>query len=79
MNGVDGVKGEIARIFSLRPAALQLCSVKRGCVVLHFSIPAAVADHIFPVSYFKHVALNMIGVRVLSCERADQTSKEETK
>ena len=79
LSGVNGVKGEIARIFSLRPAALQLCSIKRGCVVLHFLISAAVADHIFPVSLIKTLSLSLIRVRVLSCERVDQINKEEMK
>ena len=79
MNGVECVKGNIARIFSLRPAALQLCSIKEGCVELHFLISAAVADHIFPVSPSQHLALSDIGVRILSYEGAELTSRGETK
>ena len=79
MNGVDALQEKIVTIFSLRPAALQLCSIKKGCVELHFLISAAVADHIFPVSPSQHSSLSEIGVRVLSCEGVEQTSREKTK
>ena len=77
MEGVQGVIGEIAEVFHMRPAALQLCSIKKGCVMLHFLISAAVADHILPVSLSQHSALKRIGVRILSCEGVDQTSSKE--
>ena len=79
MKGVEGVKGEIAKIFCLRPAALQLCSIKKGCVELHFLISAAVADHIFPVSPSQHSALSKIHIRVLICEGMDHTSESNDK
>ena len=79
MNGVECVKGDIARIFCLRPAALQLCSIKDGCIELHFLISAAIANSIFPVSPSKHSALSEIGVRVLSCEGVDQTGNQGEK
>ena len=76
---IKGVIGKIAMLFELQPSALQLCSIKKGCVELHFLISAAVADRIFPVSPSQHSALSEIGVRVLSCEGVEQTSREETK
>ena len=79
MNGVDALQEKIATTFSLRSAALQLCSIKKGCVELHFLISAAVADRIFPVSSSQCSALSEIGVRVLSCEGVEQNSREETK
>ena len=79
MNGANVLKEKIATTFSLRPAALQLCSIKKGCVELHFLITAAVADHIFPVSPSQHSALSEIGVRVLSCEGVKQISRKKTK
>ena len=83
--GIDKIEeiqraiAEIATIFQLRPSALQLYSIKKGCVELHFLISAAVADCIFPVSPSQHSALSGIGVRVLSYEEVEQTSREETK
>ena len=74
VKGIEGVKGRIAKIFQLRSSALQLCSIKKGCVELHFLISAAVADHIFPVSPSQHSALSKIGVIVLSCEGVEQPS-----
>ena len=65
MKGVLQVKGEIARVFGLRPAALQIRSIEEGCVKLYCYISAAVADHIFPVSPSQHSALSEMGVRVL--------------
>ena len=73
MKGVVGIIGKIAELFSLRPAALQLCSVKRGCAELHFLISAAVADLIFPVSPTQQSALSKIGVTVLLCEGVAKT------
>ena len=75
MTGVEGIKEEIAKVFCLRPAALQLCSIKKGCVELHFLVSAAVADYIFPVSPSQHSALSEIGIRALSCEEVEQTTK----
>ena len=74
INGVERARGKIARIFSLRPAALQLRSIEKGCVELHFLISIAVADCIFPVSPSQHSALSEIGVKVLSCGAVDQIS-----
>ena len=74
INGVGRARGKIAQIFSLRPAALQLCSIEKGCVELHFLISAAVADRIFPVSSSRHSALSEIGIKVLSCKAVDQVS-----
>ena len=37
----------VANILGLRPAALQLCGIKKGCVCVTYSIPAPVADIIF--------------------------------
>ena len=79
MKGVVGVIGEIADVFGLRPAVLQLCSIKKGCVELHFLISATVADCIYPVSSKQHSALSEMGVRVLSCEDVKQSYREETK
>ena len=79
MKEIEKVKGRIAKIFQLRSSALQLCSIKKGCIELHFLISAAVADHIFPVSPSQHSALSEMGVRVLSCEEVEQTNREKTK
>ena len=78
LEGVQEVKERIAKVFGLKPLALQLCLIKKGSVELHFLISAAVADHIFPVSPSQHSALSEIGVRVLSCEGMEQTSREKT-
>ena len=66
MNDVVAIMKEIAETLGIPPEALQLCSVKKGCVELHFLISAAVADHIFPVSPSQHLTLSEIGVKVLS-------------
>ena len=78
MQGLKGVMGQIAKIFHMRPAALQLCSIKKGCVELHFLISTAVADIIFPVSSPQHLALSEIGVKVLFCKEVDQIRGEDT-
>ena len=77
IKSVEGVRDKVATIFNLRPSALQLCSIKKGCVELHFLISYAVADRIFPVSPSQHSVLSAIGARVLLCKGVDQTSREE--
>ena len=67
--------GKVASIFQLQPSTLQLCSIKKGCLELHFLISAAVADHILPVSPSQHSALSEIGVKVLFC---DETVNNES-
>ena len=79
MEGVVKITGDVARIFSLQVSALQLCSIKKGCVELHFLLSAPVAKRIFPVSSSHHSALNKHGIKVLSCEGVIQTSREEDK
>ena len=78
MQGVEKLKGKVAEIFGLRHSALQLCSVKKGCVELHFLVCAAIAARIFPMSSCQHLALSYISVRVLSCDGVNQIDIEET-
>ena len=73
---INRMIGKVASIFELQPSALQLCSIKKGCVELHFLISAAVADHIFPVSPSQGTALSEIGVRVLSCDKTVNNESE---
>ena len=73
---INRMIGNVASIFELQPSALQLCSVKKGCVELHFLISAAVADHIFPVSPSQDLALNEMGVKVLSCDKTVNNESE---
>ena len=68
MNAIETAKSEVSQVFGLRSLALQLCSIRKGCVELHFIISAAVADHIFPVSPSQHSALSAYGIRVLFCK-----------
>ena len=79
MQGVEGVVGKIAKLFHMRPAALQLCSIQRGCVELHYLISAAVADHIFPVSPSQRSALSEMGAKVLFYGDGDEGGREEPK
>ena len=68
LEGVQGVKRKVAKILGLRPSVLQLCSINKGCIELHFLISKTVADHIFPVSPSLHSLLAEIGVQVQSCK-----------
>ncbi len=65
LEGVQALQNKVAKVFDLRFSALRLCSIKKGCVELHFMISAAVAEHILPVSHGQHLALREIGVRLL--------------
>ena len=45
LEGVRGVRGKIADVLGLRASSLQLCSVLKGCVELHFILLIAVVLH----------------------------------
>ncbi len=62
----------IAEALSLQRAALQLCSVKQGCLELYFLITVAVAKRIYPVSPTVQAALSVMGVKVLTCRSTDE-------
>ncbi len=72
LEGVQSMKRKIAKAVGLKPLSLQLCSIKEGCIELHFLISADVANRIFPVSPAQESALSDIGVRVLFCEEVEQ-------
>ena len=72
LDGVRKTMKKIAPILGLRPLALHLCSIKKGCVELHFMISAAVVDHIFPLAPSQQLALCEIGVRVLEGDHRDK-------
>ncbi len=73
LEGVKSIIKKIAKAFGLKPLSLQLCSIKKGCIELHSLISADVANQIFPVSPAHESALSDIGVRVLFCEKVEQT------
>ncbi len=68
---VQGLKWRIAETLGLRAAALQLCSVKKGCVELHLLISMAVAKCIFPVSTTVQAGLTEMSVKILTCDSTD--------
>ncbi len=72
LEGVQSMKRKIAKVLGLKPLSLQLCSIKKGCVELHFLISSDVANRIFPVSPAHESALSDIGVRFLFCEEVEQ-------
>ena len=76
LNGTIVLKVKVAEILGLEFNALQLCSVKKGCVELHFLVSAAVAEHIFPLSPSQQLALSEIGARLLPF---DEEKKKERK
>ena len=65
LHDVQVIKDKVAKVLGLNYSTLQLSTIEKGCVELHFFIPAAVADRIFPVSPSQNSALDEIGVRVL--------------
>ena len=67
MNAIETAKNEVSQVFGLRSLALQLCSIGKGCVELHFIVSAAVADHVFPVSPSQSSALSAYGISILFC------------
>ena len=62
----------IAEALGLQGAALQLRSVRQGCLELHFLITVAVAKRIYPVSPTVQAALSAMGVKVLTCGSTDE-------
>ncbi len=65
----------IAGALGLQRAALQLRSVRQGCLELHFLITVAVAKRIYPVSPTVQAALSAMGVKVLTCGSTDEVEK----
>ena len=70
------VHGKIAEVLGVSSWALQLCSIKEGCVCLRFWIPPRVADHVLPLSQSQQAALNDIGVRIL--DQVEDTGEEQS-
>ncbi len=70
LNETVVLKIKVAEILGLEFNALQLCSVKKGCVELHFLVSAAVAELVFPLSPSQQSALSEIGVRLLPFNEA---------
>ena len=66
LQDVRDVKVKVADVLSLRYTALQLHTIEKGCVELHFFIPTAAADHLFPITSKQHSDFKEIGVRVVS-------------
>ncbi|XP_064389815.1 uncharacterized protein LOC135337765 isoform X3 [Halichondria panicea] len=62
------LQDNVAKILGLEPKALQLCSVKKGCVELQFLVSVAVAEYIFPLSPSQQSALSGIGAILLPLE-----------
>ena len=66
LHDVQAIREKAAKILHLKYSTLQLYSIEKGCIELHFLISSAVADHIFPMSPSQQLALSEIGVRVVS-------------
>ena len=62
----------IAEALGLQRAALQLCSIKQGCLELHFLVTVAVAKRIYPVPPTVQAALSAMGVKVLTYGSTDE-------
>ena len=71
LQDVRSVKESVAKVLNLNCTALQLHTIQKGCVELHFFISFAVADHLFPISSSQHSALNEIGVKVATKQFCD--------
>ncbi|XP_064407491.1 uncharacterized protein LOC135352241 isoform X2 [Halichondria panicea] len=69
---VKRLTSRIAEALGLQRAALQLRSVKQGCLELHFLVTVAVAKRIYPVSPTVQAALSVMGVKVLTCGSTDE-------
>ncbi len=72
---VKSLTRRIAEALGLQRAALQLRSVRQGCLELHFLITVAVAKRIYPVSPTVQAALSAMGVKVLTCGSTDEVEK----
>ncbi len=70
---VKSLTRRITEALGLQRAALQLRSVRQGCLELHFLITVAVAlKRIYPVSPTVQAALSAMGVKVLTCGNTDE-------
>ncbi len=69
LKGVQSIQEQVAKILNLRPSAMQLYSIKKGCIELHFLIPVKALKHIFPISPNQNSTLSDIGVKILSASQ----------
>ena len=60
----------IAGILELSPSALRLVSIEKGCVVVTFQIPEAVADYLSKISLTENqkAEINALSIKWLKCE-----------
>lgn len=75
LKGVHKFRQRIADIFGLKIAALRLCSIKDGCLELHFLISSRIIDVIYPVSPDVQSVLKRIGVREIFCRSMHESNK----
>lgn len=68
LKGVQVLQEQVAKIFCLRPSALQLYAIKKGCIELHFLISSKALKHIFILLADQQPALDMIGVKISSAQ-----------
>lgn len=66
LQAVRAIRSEIAKVLGLQPFSMQLCCVKKGCLELHFLIPAFMTDYVLASSESCSKALQDIGVRLVS-------------
>ena len=66
LQAVRWTRFEISKILGIQAYSLQLCSVEKGCLELHFLMPAFMTEHVLASSASHSKALLDIGVRLLT-------------
>ena len=66
LQAVRWTRFEISKILGIQAYSLQLCSVEKGCLELHFLIPAFMTEHVLVSSVSHSKTLLDIGVRLLT-------------
>lgn len=64
METAKQLQEKIADLFNITPCALQLVSIIKGCMQLQFSLPAFIAEQIFPPSPSQLEILRTLHVRM---------------
>ena len=66
LQAVRWTRFEISKILGIEPYSLQLCSVEKGCLELHFLIPSFMTEHVLASSEICFKALQDINVQLVT-------------
>ena len=73
---IVSVQLNMATILGVKPWALKICSIEKGCLCVRFLVPAAVMNKILPLSPDKKSALRYAGISIGIAEQIVPSTSE---